>query len=131
MTCLSGLRCLVVDDNELNRIVLCELLKFDGALVTSVSSGHEAIREACQNTSSFDIVLMDIQMPGMDGIEASRRIREHIPHEILPIVAVTADGAGLNTAALRTAGMQGLLEKPLDSKALLSLLSKISRKNQG
>lgn len=122
---------MVVDDNELNRIVLTELLKIDGAMVTALTSGQEAINEVSAKALHYDVVLMDIQMPGMDGLEATRRIRERIPTHELPIIAVTADGAGLNTAALRAAGMQGLLEKPLDSEALLSLLGKVSRENEG
>jgi CheY-like chemotaxis protein len=131
MSVIKGLRCLVVDDNELNRIVLTELLKIDGAMVTALTSGQEAINEVSVKSLHYDVVLMDIQMPGMDGLEATRRIRERIPTHELPIIAVTADGAGLNTAALRAAGMQGLLEKPLDSEALLSLLGKVSRENEG
>jgi hypothetical protein len=130
MSKINGLRCLAVDDNELNRIVIRELLKLDGAVVTEVSSGSEAVREVCQNASLYDVVLMDIQMPGMDGLEATRRIREHIPAHQLPIIAVTADGAGLDSVALRATGMQGLLEKPLDSEELLRLLSKISGEHQ-
>jgi hypothetical protein len=129
MSEISGLRCLVVDDNELNRIVLRELLKLDGAVVTTLASGLEAVSEACNNASHYDVVLMDIQMPGIDGLEATRRIRECISERELPIIAVTADGAGIDTNALRAAGMQGLLEKPLDSQALMRLLSKVSREH--
>jgi CheY-like chemotaxis protein len=128
---INGLRCLAVDDNELNRIVIRELLKIDGAVVTELSSGSEAVREVCNSANQYDVVLMDIQMPGMDGLEATRRIREFIPARVLPVIAVTADGAGLDPAALRAAGMQGLLEKPLDSQELLRLLSEISSEHQG
>jgi len=126
MADIKGLRCLIVDDNELNRIVLTELLKFDGAQVVAVNSGQEAVKEACEHASHYDVVLMDIQMPGMDGLEATRRIRQQVSAKTLPVVAVTADGAGLNPEALRAAGLQGLLEKPLDSHALLRVLSEVS-----
>jgi CheY-like chemotaxis protein len=129
MSEIKGLRCLVVDDNELNRIVLRELLKLDGAVVTTLASGLEAVSEASDHASHYDVVLMDIQMPGIDGLEATRRIRERISERELPIIAVTADGAGVDANALRAAGMQGLLEKPLDSQALMRLLSKVSREH--
>ena len=119
---LDGLRCLIVDDQRLNRDLLGEILRLEGAVPTLCASGAEAVLAVASGRAQFDVVLMDIQMPGMDGFQATRQIRSLPGAADLPIFAVTADGAGTNQAALQAADMQGLLGKPLDVDHLVALL---------
>lgn len=118
-------RLLVVDDNSLNQLLLCEMLRVLGYETGLAADGHEAVAH-CAATPP-DGVLMDLQMPRMDGIEATRRIRQlqaerRIPH--FPIVAATAlTGAHERDACMR-AGMDGYLTKPLD---LCQLAAELAR----
>lgn len=118
----AGLRCLVVDDHEINRSLLREILHFDGAVVTLCASGREAVAAVSADPEGFDVVLMDLQMPIMDGYAAARAIRTLVDPVRLPILAITADGPGVPAARLRESGMQGLLHKPLEVDRLLALL---------
>lgn len=118
-------RLLVVDDNSLNQLLLCEMLRVLGYETDLAADGHEAVAH-CAATPP-DGVLMDLQMPRMDGIEATRRIRQlqaerRVPH--FPIVAATAlTGAHERDACMR-AGMDGYLTKPLNLRLLASELAR-------
>ncbi len=120
---ISGLRCLVVDDQEINRELLREILRLEGAVPVCCNSGREALAAVTAAPESFDVVLMDLQMPGMDGYAAARAIRAVVDSERLPILAITADGPGVPAARLRDAGIQGLLHKPLEIEKMRSLLA--------
>jgi PAS domain S-box-containing protein len=110
-------RILVVDDNPINRIVAEALLKKDGHLVVLVADGTEAL-EAVQS-EDFDLVLMDLQMPVMDGVEATRCIRALAPPPgNVPIVALTASAMADQVAMCREAGMNDYLSKPIDRSLL-------------
>jgi PAS domain S-box-containing protein len=102
---------LVVDDNAINRKVVFELLRKSGCDVTLAGSGEEAIAQVQQKT--FDVIYMDIQMPGMDGIEATRRIRELNLPETPPIIALTAYSLPGDKEKFMNAGLDGYLAKPI------------------
>jgi CheY-like chemotaxis protein len=90
---LDGMHILVVDDNALNQTVASELLKAQGATVAVAANGQagvDAVRNSVQNAQPFDTVLMDMQMPVMDGCTATRIIRTELMMTELPIIAMTA-----------------------------------------
>jgi CheY-like chemotaxis protein len=110
-------RILVVDDNPLNQIVAKAMLARDGHDVVVVSDGVEAL--AAVQERSFDLVLMDMQMPVMDGLEATRRIRLlDTPVQRIPIIALSANVLTEHIAGCREAGMDDYLAKPIDRSAL-------------
>ncbi|WP_148262015.1 response regulator [Methylomonas methanica] len=119
---LHRARILVVDDSEINREMARRILESEGAIVQLANDGQDAVSWLEANAERIDVVLMDIQMPLMDGYEATRQIRETLKLTLLPIVALTA-GAFKNqqTAALE-AGMNGFIAKPFDVDDLVSLL---------
>ena len=122
-TRLAGLRILVAEDNEINRIVLNDMLTYEGARVTLVADGAEVV--ACFSQAgqdAFDLILMDISMPGMDGYEAARRILALAPN--MPIIGQTAFAMSEEKAACLAAGMLDHLAKPLDIEALVRAVSR-------
>ena len=121
---LDGLRVLLVEDNALNRELAVELLQHRGAVVDVAHHGLEAVeRLAARGRAAFDVVLMDLQMPVLDGIEATRRIRANPEFDDLPIYAVTAHALDDERARCRAAGMQGHIAKPLDIADLARTLA--------
>jgi len=122
---LAGLRILVVDDNRTNRLVGLKSLEALGAAAETVDSGEAAIAAAAQG--GFDVILMDVNMPGMDGMEAARRIRElPQPQADVPIVALTADVMTHHQAAYHAAGMNGFVPKPFSPAQLLNEIVRIA-----
>jgi PAS domain S-box-containing protein len=118
---LAGLTFLVAEDEEINRTILEDNLIEDGARVVVVTNGREAVeRIARDGHSTFDFVLMDIQMPEMDGYEATRQIKAIAPE--LPIIAQTAHAFSEERERCLAAGMIGHLAKPIDLQALLQLV---------
>ena len=115
---------LVVEDNELNKNFFLDVLRDAGHEVVAVSSGEAAHDKLRSNY--FDLVFMDIQIPGMDGIEITRRIRsgEYGPVSHLPIVAITASVGPDVKKKCQTAGMNGYLTKPLSSRDLLQAVTR-------
>lgn len=116
---LDGLQILLVDDIEVNLDVTRELLMRWGAKVGTASSGAAALARCRQE--DYDLVLMDMRMPDMDGIAASRAIRQLNPHGGPLIVALTANAAQLDRDACRAAGIDGALFKPLQLPSLLRI----------
>ncbi|WP_439878707.1 CHASE domain-containing protein [Pseudomonas prosekii] len=127
---LAGLRLLVVEDNMLNRQVADELLTREGAQVTLAEGGLEGVSKVMNEHVRFDVVLMDIQMPDIDGLEATRRIRSNPRFAALPIVAMTANASNIDRDACLVAGMNDHVGKPIDLEQLVAtLLSQSSRKD--
>ncbi len=124
---LSGLRVLVAEDNPVNQLVTTELLKHQGVLVTLVPNGAEAVRAAQE--SSFDAVLMDIQMPEMDGLEATRRLRAAGYDR--PIVAATASAVASEVAQYAQAGMNDFVLKPFDVDELFRIIARLTGRTPG
>jgi CheY-like chemotaxis protein len=116
----GGLRVLVVDDAEINRIVAQALLGKMGHESDAVESGLEAVERAC--TGRYDIVLMDIQMPDIDGEEAARRIRQRLGAATPRIVAMTAHSVPGDRERFLAAGLDGYLTKPMEPEALAAEL---------
>lgn len=123
---LTGLQLLLVEDNLTNQQVAFELLESEGAKVQIANNGQEAVDYLSQNPAP-DCVLMDIQMPVMDGFTATRRIREHLKLTHLPIIAMTANAMAKDKSACLEAGMNDHLGKPFDLDPLVATLLQHSR----
>ncbi|MFI4935446.1 MAG: ATP-binding protein [Caulobacterales bacterium] len=122
---LVGVRVLVVDDNRINRLVAVKSLVALGAEAEAVDGGQAAI-EAVQ-TAAFDLILMDINMPGMDGLEAARRIRTLGPAIAgIPIIALTADVMRHQHQTYIAAGMNGVVPKPFSPSQLLAEVARLA-----
>ncbi|QDD66042.1 PAS domain S-box protein [Herbaspirillum seropedicae] len=120
--CLQGVQILLVEDNPVNRQVASELLALSGAQVSCADNGSMGVAMACDPTRHFDLVLMDLQMPGMDGIEATRRIRGQYELRSLPILAMTANASPEDKQRCIEAGMAGHIAKPIDIATLIPVL---------
>ncbi|SEQ16153.1 PAS domain S-box-containing protein [Pseudomonas sp. NFACC02] len=121
---LSGLRLLVIEDNALNRLVAQELLEQEGATVDLAEGGLSGIARLNQCENAFDAVLMDIQMPDIDGYEATRRIRNDVRFRDLPIIAMTANASDEDRKATLAAGMDAHLAKPIDLPHVVATLQR-------
>ncbi|HET9161778.1 MAG TPA: ATP-binding protein [Caulobacteraceae bacterium] len=122
---LVGLRVLLVDDNRTNRLVGLKALEALGASAETVESGEAALLTLSRDP--FDLVLMDINMPGMDGMEAARRIRD-LPGDAasVAIVALTADVMTHHQQAYYAAGMNGFVPKPFSPADLLTEIARLA-----
>ena len=129
----EGSRVLVVDDNAVNRLVLSRSLEAEGAVVFAVSSGQEALEwleSAGQDRSPCDLVLLDAQMPEMDGFTAAQRIL-CLPHcAKLPLVMLSSAGMKGDAQRATDVGIVGYLSKPIARDALLQALSKVLNLHQ-
>lgn len=123
---IRGARVLLVEDNELNQQVAVEHLRLAGLHVNIANNGLEGLRMATQET--YDLVLMDIQMPEMDGYEATRRIRRHEEQEgceRTPIAAMTAHALANERERCLGAGMDGYISKPFDPDQFFAVLLRL------
>ena len=118
-----GVKILLADDSADNRKLAQIILEKQGASVQTVNNGLEAIRQAM--AQRFDVILMDIQMPEMDGYEATRALRE--AGSKVPIIALTAHAMAEERARSAAAGCNGHVTKPLDSTALVDAIKRISK----
>jgi PAS domain S-box-containing protein len=119
---LSGLRILVVEDNSLNQEVARKILQNEGARVEVLGDGRQAVDYLRGARAEVDIVLMDAQMPVMDGFEASTYIRQTLQIQDLPILAVTAGVRASDKQKCLAAGMTDFVSKPLDVEILISTI---------
>ncbi|MFG9201976.1 CHASE domain-containing protein [Pseudomonas aeruginosa] len=125
---LRGVRLLVVEDNALNRQVAAELLSSEGARVALADGGLAGVQQVLEASVPFDAVLMDMQMPDIDGLEATRRIRADGRFAGLPILAMTANASLADREACLAAGMNDHVAKPIDKERLvLCLLGHLGR----
>jgi CheY-like chemotaxis protein len=120
--CLKGMRLLVVEDNANNRQVAQELLMAEGAQVELAENGEQGVQAVFAAEGAFDAVLMDLQMPVMDGLMATARIRERFDQQALPIIAMTANAMASDRQACLDAGMNSHVGKPFELADLLSAL---------
>ncbi len=127
---LAGLRILAAEDNALNRIVLEEALSGEGAQVVSAENGRRAVEVfASADSGGFDLVLMDVQMPELDGLEATRQIRGLDPG--IPIVGQTAHAHATEHEACHDAGMVDVITKPVDFDLLVDTIRRRARRTAG
>jgi PAS domain S-box-containing protein len=124
-TSLKGLRILVAEDDPISAKIVGHFLSGAGASYTVVVNGCEAVHQVIGSPESFDLVLMDIQMPQLDGFSAIRRIRQDGRFADLPIVAVTAHAFEEERRIAFDAGVDDYLTKPIDRRHLLSLVSQL------
>jgi signal transduction histidine kinase/DNA-binding response OmpR family regulator len=119
------LHVLVTDDNAINQRLLTSLLQSAGHTTAVAANGREAVDAVMRE--AFDIILMDIQMPVMDGVQATNRIRAmRPPKRDIPIIALTADALRGAEERYRGAGMDGYLSKPLSAKALFETMNALA-----
>jgi signal transduction histidine kinase/DNA-binding NarL/FixJ family response regulator len=129
---IAGARLLLVEDNEVNQLVATELLRVQNFAVEVADNGQMAVdRVLARNAQGlpFDLVLMDMQMPVMDGVTAAQRIRQSLDARTLPIVAMTANAMAADRQRCLQAGMNGFVTKPIDPDALWrALLQWVARR---
>ncbi len=133
---IKGLHIALVEDNELNMEVASFMLRRDGAEVTELWNGREAVDYfAASEPGSIDVILMDIMMPGMDGLEAARAIRamDRPDAKTIPIIAMSANAFADDIDRSLAAGMNAHLAKPVDAPKLLTAIHRCSlkRKDRG
>jgi CheY-like chemotaxis protein/HPt (histidine-containing phosphotransfer) domain-containing protein len=125
----TGVRVLLVEDNEVNQQVAKELLESEGAKVTIANHGAEAVKLLTQGVPPppFDIVLMDLQMPEMDGLTATRILRAQPHLQQLPIIAMTAHAMAEEVQRCLDAGMNDHVGKPIDPGAFFAAVARWTR----
>lgn len=122
-----GTRVLLAEDEPINQEIAREMLEDAGCLVTTVENG-KATCEQVLRTGGFDLVLMDMQMPVMGGVEATREIRKQITERELPIIAMTANAFTEDRANCLAAGMNDFISKPVDPETFYSTVLKWAKK---
>ncbi|MFT6558760.1 MAG: signal transduction histidine kinase/DNA-binding NarL/FixJ family response regulator [Sneathiella sp.] len=122
---------LVAEDNTVNQLVVRGMLEKQGHNISIVSTGREAVEMLAAKPNSFDLVLMDIQMPVLNGTEATKKIREmsQIRND-LPIVALTANAFIEQKASYLEAGMTDVMTKPINEEVLINLLTKLLKNKE-
>ncbi len=124
----KGTRILLAEDNLLNQQIATEILEDEGFVVEIANNGEEAVNMT--NKSQYDVVLMDMQMPIMDGLEATKTIRQKFSKNDLPILAMTANASDADRDKCLEAGMNAHITKPIDPNLLFAGLAKwIKEKN--
>jgi PAS domain S-box-containing protein len=121
---LAGLNVLVVEDNPINRDLACRYLDRAGIVASTAGNGGAATEILDRQPGHFQLVLMDVNMPVMDGIAATRRIRQNPAHDDLPIVAMTANAMAEDRRRCLDAGMQDFLAKPFDRDDLYAMIGR-------
>jgi len=119
---IGGVRVLLVEDNPINQEVARAMLMAAGALVEVAGDGAQAI--AALANAEFDAVLMDVQMPVMDGLEATRRLRGDPRHAHLPIIAMTANALADDREVCLAAGMTDYITKPISMQTMVQAMSR-------
>ncbi len=120
---LAGIRVLVAEDNEINQQVLVGLLRRAGADVVVVDDGRKVL--PALQSQHYDALLLDVQMPGLDGLSVARQVRRHEQWSAMPIIAVTANATAEERQKCLGAGMDGHIGKPVSPAALYAVLSRL------
>ena len=127
VSAIAGSHILLVEDNEINQLVATELLAEGNVKVEVANNGKEALDMILARPTHWDVVLMDMQMPVMDGVTATIEVRKTISAEQLPIVAMTANAMEQDKEKCMTAGMQDFVTKPIDPDVLWETLLRVIR----
>ena len=122
---LADMRILLVEDNALNRQVAGDLLSHEGALVVMAEDGLQGVQIATQQPDAFDVIIMDMQMPVMDGLQATREIRAVPALVALPILAMTANASHADRDACLQAGMNDHVGKPIEIDEVVEIILKL------
>ena len=120
---MAGELILVVEDNDKNRKLVRDVLKHKGYDIIEAETGEEGVRLAMERLPR--LILMDIQLPGIDGIEALRQIRAHDATRGIPIIAVTASALARDRQKIMAAGFDGYQSKPLNVKAFMAAVDAV------
>ncbi len=129
-TDFRGLRVLIAEDNTINQEVAQRTLESEGIIVEIVADGQQAVERIMKNSDRYDMVFMDLQMPEMDGFEATRIIRSEKRFDRLPIIAMTAHAMESEKIKCEQAGMQGHVGKPIDPEHLFSTIARWTAKRE-
>ncbi len=121
---LDGLKLLLVEDNEINQEVACKMLEGAGAMVMLANHGGEALEWMERYGTNIDAVLMDMQMPVMDGVQATQKIRENAEWSSVPVIAMTANARNEDREVCLQAGMDDHLAKPIDTEKLFTTVAR-------
>lgn len=119
---LEQVKILLAEDNKINQMIANKILTELGAIVSVVENGEEAIENA--SNYHFDVILMDIQMPKVDGIKATQQIRQHANGRSIPIIAMTANVLQSDVDFYRQSGLDDHISKPFETKDLIAKISK-------
>ncbi|HEX5739092.1 MAG TPA: PAS-domain containing protein, partial [Hydrogenophaga sp.] len=122
---LPNVRVLLVDDSDINLEIAEHLLKREGASVVTASSGRQALQRLEAGPDAYDVVLMDVQMPDMDGLEATRHLRKRPELVKLPVIALTAGALAEERRRAMDAGMNAFLTKPLEPQLLVRTVREV------
>ncbi|MDV7103615.1 CHASE domain-containing protein [Vibrio sp. TH_r3] len=122
---LADMQILVVDDHAINLMVISNILEKNGASVQKANSGEEALSLLASSSAYFDAVLMDIQMPGIDGLETTQRIRHDLGLTSLPVIALTAGALLEERNRAFDAGMNDFITKPITPSEVINVLRKL------
>ena len=128
---LRGIRILLVEDNPNNRQVAQELLALEGAIIDTAANGQLGVAAVASAEPPYDAVLMDLQMPVMDGIAATAAIRDRLGKGTLPIIAMTANAMAADREACLAAGMSDHIGKPFDLASLVGTLLRHTGRSAG
>ena len=127
LTSLKGSNILLVEDNIMNRQIIHGVLSHSGIIIKEAENGRKAVETFLADPDLYELILMDLQMPEMDGYEATRQIRKQDPN--IPIIALTANAMNQDVHRTRSVGMNEHLNKPIDvEKLFATLLNYISKK---
>lgn len=118
----EGMRILLVDDCDINLEVGAGILTYEGALVRTATNGLDAVNMLLSDPDEFDIVLMDLQMPILDGEGAFRRMQSALGNKRPPVLALTASAKALNDGDIDPCGMEGVVPKPFEVDSLVSMM---------
>ncbi len=128
---LQDLVILVVDDSAINCEVVRRILESEGAKVTIANDGNQTLDLLKRHADRFDAVLMDVQMPGLDGYETTGRIRHELKMQSLPVIALTAGAFQSQQQAALAAGMDDFIAKPFEVEEMIAILVRLCKRHPG